>query len=106
MKSAVTFANDNKGHCLMQAGTSAGILAAGMVLNAASTAEAAAAARGGRTQPSKSQPSKGPSLAFSPDGIRMAISISMQFEAGGAPPQGPHQPLSQWGFPPPMAART
>ena len=31
----------------MQAGTSAGILAAGMVLNAASTAEAAAAARGG-----------------------------------------------------------
>src|SRR5258708_39305159 len=100
MKSAVTFGDDNAGHCLMQAGTSAGILAAGMVLNAASTAEAAAAARGGRTQPSKSQPSKGPSLAFWPDGIRMAISISMQFEAGGRAPQGAHKPLPQEGFPP------
>src|SRR5258706_16485965 len=101
MKSAVTFGDDNAGHFLVQAGTSAGILAAGMVLNAASTAEAAAAARGGRTQPSKSQPSKGPSLAFWPDGIRMAISISMQFEAGGGAPQGTRSPLSQGGFSPP-----
>src|SRR5712664_3831506 len=99
MKSAVTFGDDNAGHCLMQAGTSAGILAAGMVLNAASTAEAAAAARGGRTQPSKSQPSKGPSLAFWPDGIRMAISISMQFEAGGQPPKGTDSPFPKVDFP-------
>src|SRR6267378_2908112 len=104
MKSAVTFGDDNAGHCLMQAGTSAGILAAGMVLNAASTAEAAAAARGGRTQPSKSQPSKGPSLAFWPDGIRMAISISMQFEAGGQPPKGTDSPFPKVDFPPEVPA--
>jgi hypothetical protein len=96
MKSAV--------NVLMRAGTSAGILAAGMVLNAASTAEAAAAARGGRTQPSKSQPSKGPSPAFWPDGIRMAISISMQFEAGGQPPKGTDSPFPKVDFPPEVPA--
>ena len=111
MKSAVTFGDDNAGrsganrrHFLMQAGTSAGILAAGMVLNAASTAEAAAATRGGRTRPSKSQPSKGPSPAFWPDGIKMAISISMQFEAGGQPPKGTDSPFPKVDFPPEVPA--
>jgi peptidoglycan/xylan/chitin deacetylase (PgdA/CDA1 family) len=99
MKSEVTFGDDNAGNFLMQAGTSAGILAAGMVLNAASTAEAAAAARGGRTQPSK-----GPSPAFWPDGIRMAISISMQFEAGGQPPKGTDSPFPKVDFPPEVPA--
>src|SRR6267378_4078554 len=104
MKSAVTFGDDNAGHCLMQAGTSAGILAAGMVLNAASTAEAAAAARGGRTQPSKSQPGQGPSSAFWPDGIKLVISISMQFEAGGQPPKGTDSPFPRVDFPPDVPA--
>jgi hypothetical protein len=28
---------------------------------------------------------------FWPDGVRLVISISMQFEAGGQPPKGPCQ---------------
>jgi hypothetical protein len=76
MKNAVTFVDDNaadlasadRRNVLMQAGTSAGILAAGMVSNAATRLKAAAATRGGRTQPGKSQPGKGPSSAFWPMG--------------------------------------
>ncbi len=71
MKSVVTFADDNadlasanRRNFLMHAGTSAGILAAGMVLNAATPVEAAAATRVGRSQPRKSQPGKGPSSTF------------------------------------------
>ena len=111
MKSAVTFGDDNAGrsganrrHFLRQAGTSAGILAAGMVLNAATPVKAAAATRGGRTQPRKSQPGQGPSSAFWPDGIRMVISISMQFEAGGQPPKGTDSPFPKVDFPPEVPA--
>jgi len=67
MKGVVSFADDNadlasanRRNFLMQAGTTAGILAAGMVLNAATPVRAAAATRGGRTQPRKSHGGKAP----------------------------------------------
>ncbi len=78
MKGVVSFADDNadlasanRRNFLMQAGTTAGILAAGMVLNAATPVRAAAATRGGRTQPRKSQRGKGPSSAFWPEQIKL-----------------------------------
>ena len=111
MKSVVTFAEDNanlasasRRNFLMQAGTSAGILAAGMVLNAATPVRVAAATPGGRTQPRKSQLGKDLSSAFWPDGIRMVISISMQFEAGGQPPKGTDSPFPKVDFPPDVPA--
>lgn len=111
MKSVVTFADDHadlssatRRTFLMQAGTSAGILAAGLALNAATPVKAGAAAPGGPTQPRKSQPGKGPSSAFWPDGIRMVISISMQFEAGGQPPKGTDSPFPKVDFPPDVPA--
>jgi len=64
MKGVVSFADDNadlasanRRNFLMQAGTTAGILAA--------------ATRGGRTQPRKSQRGKGPSSAFWPEQIKL-----------------------------------
>jgi hypothetical protein len=111
MKSVVMVADDNadlasatRRNFLRQAGTSAGILAAGMVLNAAAPVRAAAATRGGRTQPRKSQPGKGPSSALWPDGIRMVVSISMQFEAGGQPPKGTDSPFPKADSPPDVPA--
>jgi len=111
MKSVVRFADDdadlasaNRRNVLMQTGTSAGIRAAGRVLNSATPVKAAAAARGGRTRPRKSQRGKGPSSAFWPDGIRMVISISMQFEAGGQPPKGTDSPFPKVDFPPDVPA--
>jgi peptidoglycan/xylan/chitin deacetylase (PgdA/CDA1 family) len=88
----------------MRAGTSAGILAAGMMLNATTPVKAAAATPGGRTQPRKSQLGKGLSSAFWPEGIRMVISISMQFEAGGQPPKGTDSPFPKVDFPPDVPA--
>ena len=38
--------------------------------------------------------------AFWPDGIRLVISISMQFEAGGQPPKGTDSPFPKVDFPP------
>ena len=95
MKSVVTFAGDhadlasaNRRTFLMQAATSVGLLAAGMVLDAATPVQA------------KSQPAKGASSAFWPDGIKLVISISMQFEAGGQPPKGADSPFPGIDFPP------
>jgi peptidoglycan/xylan/chitin deacetylase (PgdA/CDA1 family) len=111
MKRVVTFADGNANLAsasrrtfLMQAGTSAGILAAGMMLNATTPVKAAAATPGGRTQPRKSQLGKGLSSAFWPEGIRMVISISMQFEAGGQPPKGTDSPFPKVDFPPDVPA--
>jgi len=60
--------------------------------------------KSGRAQPRKSQPRKGPASAFWPDGIRMVISISMQFEAGGQPPKGTDSPFPGVDFPPDVPA--
>jgi peptidoglycan/xylan/chitin deacetylase (PgdA/CDA1 family) len=111
LKRVVTFADDNadpaganRRNVLMHAGASAGILAAGMVLNAASPAKAATATRGGRTQLRKSRLGKGLSSAFWPDGIQMVISISMQFEAGGQPSKGTDSPFPNVELPPNVTA--
>ncbi len=42
--------------------------------------------------------------AFWPDGIRLMISISMQFEAGGQPPKGTDSPFPKVDFPPDVPA--
>jgi peptidoglycan/xylan/chitin deacetylase (PgdA/CDA1 family) len=42
----------------------------------------------------------GKSGSFWPDGIRLAVSISMQFEAGGQPPVGADSPFPKVAFPP------
>src|SRR2546428_9633899 len=91
MKSDTTSRNAsvNRRNFLVYAGSGAGMLAAGMVLSAATPAKASAGMQDDRTQPRKSQPGESPSAgAFGPDGIRLVISISMQFEAGGEPPRG------------------
>jgi hypothetical protein len=36
---------------------------------------------------------------FWPDGIRLVISVSMQFEAGGQPPKGTDSPFPKGDFP-------
>jgi hypothetical protein len=36
---------------------------------------------------------------FWPDGVRLVISISMQFEAGGQPPKGTDSPFPKVEFP-------
>jgi hypothetical protein len=60
--------------------------------------------KAGRTQPRQSQPATGPSSAFWPDKIRLVISISMQFEAGGQPPKGTDSPFPKVDFPPGVPA--
>jgi hypothetical protein len=51
-------------------------------------------------QPRKSQPEERPSSnTFWPEGIRLVISISMQFEAGGQPPKGTDSPFPKVEFP-------
>jgi len=103
-------ASTNRRSFLVQAGTGGGFLAAGIVLNATTPEKASAAMQPGSVQPRESQPGKGqpgesPSPgAFWPDGIRLVISISMQFEAGGQPPTGADSPFPKVDFPPNVPA--
>jgi peptidoglycan/xylan/chitin deacetylase (PgdA/CDA1 family) len=80
---------------LVSAGASAGMLAAATALAAGAPAKASAAVQGGGAQPRKD--SSGP---FWPEGIRLVISISMQFEAGGQPSKGTDSPFPKVDFPP------
>jgi peptidoglycan/xylan/chitin deacetylase (PgdA/CDA1 family) len=83
----------------LRAGASAGMLAA-TTLAARTPAKIAAAVQDGG-QPRKDQPAEGPSSGpFWPDGIRLVISISMQFEAGGQPSKGTDSPFPRVDFPP------
>src|SRR3989442_13262889 len=103
MKSDTTSRNAsvNRRNFLVYAGSGAGMLAAGMVLSAATPAKASAGMQDDRTQPRKSQPGESPSAgAFWPDGIRVVISISRKFEAGGQPPKGPDSTFPRIDFPP------
>ncbi|NVD98419.1 polysaccharide deacetylase family protein [Massilia sp. BJB1822] len=70
---------------LAQAGTGATLLAAGVALSGAPTTATAA--------------SPTPAGGFWPDGARLVISISMQFEAGGQPPKGADSPFPKADFP-------
>lgn len=77
---------------LTRAGTGAGALAAGALL----AGNAAAQTQRGSTPAATSAPASG---QFWPDGIRLVISISMQFEAGGQPPKGTDSPFPKIDFP-------
>jgi peptidoglycan/xylan/chitin deacetylase (PgdA/CDA1 family) len=78
---------------LTQAGAAASVLAAGAVLQTA----AAQSRPFTLAQTPGSAPRTG---QFWPDGIRLVISISMQFEAGGQPPKGTDSPFPKVDFPP------
>ncbi|HDR9507090.1 polysaccharide deacetylase [Burkholderia cepacia] len=78
---------------LAQAGAGAGLAAAGAVLGSA--ARGASAATAGSLAAPTAADGK-----FWPNDIRLAISISMQFEAGGQPPKGADSPFPPVAFPP------
>ncbi|MRX06550.1 polysaccharide deacetylase family protein [Pseudoduganella sp. FT25W] len=75
---------------LAQAATGAVAGAAALAVGAAGAADALAGAQ--------AQTATAPG-AFWPDGARMVISISMQFEAGGQPPKGADSPFPKIDFP-------
>src|SRR6266566_2866795 len=96
MKKSSMFSNDDASPAvatrrdfLVRAGASAGMLAGATNLAAGTPARAKDRRAGG--------PSSGP---FWPDGIRLVISISMQFEAGGQPSKGTDSPFPRVDFPP------
>lgn len=78
-----------------QAGAlAAGVLAAGGAANGAAAPALSAAAPG----------QVGAAGEFWPGGARLAISVSMQFEAGGEPPLGADSPFPKVDFPPGVPA--
>ncbi len=79
---------------LKQAGGGASLLAAGLALGSAAAAG----------QPQQSAILDTGSSAFWPNGIRLVISISMQFEAGGQPPVGADSPFPKVAFPPSVSS--
>ena len=85
---------------LLQAGTGAGALAAGLFLDAKPSEGAGAEAPRGQARASAVQSRKGPSShAFWPNGIRLVVSVSMMFEAGGQPAKGTDSPFPKVDFP-------
>jgi len=85
---------------LLQAGTGASAFTAGLFLNAKASESAGAEAPRGQARTTAVQPHKGPSSrAFWPDGIRLVVSVSMMFEAGGQPPKGTDSPFPKVDFP-------
>jgi len=106
MKKLALYANDEadppsatRRDFLVRAGASAGMLAAATTLAAGTPARASTAVQDAGTQPGKDQPAEGPG-PFWPEGIRLVISISMQFEAGGQPSKGTDSPFPKADFPP------
>jgi hypothetical protein len=90
----------NRRRFLMQAGTGAGALTAGLFLNAKASESAGPEAPGGRARSNADRPHTGPSHgAFWPNGIRPVVSVSMQFEAGGQPPKVTDSPFAKVDFP-------
>ncbi|NOK48140.1 polysaccharide deacetylase family protein [Burkholderia thailandensis] len=96
---------------LARAGGGLGLSAAGLTLGAAAApanAIAAAATAGvdvAPASPGDGSPRRAPAGdaahgAFWPNGARLVISISMQFEAGGQPPTGADSPFPHVDFPP------
>lgn len=74
---------------ITQVGTGVGVIAAGMALGAGSA--------GAATPPLSSKATA--NGRFWPGGIRLVISISMQFEAGGQPLKGTDSPFPRVDFP-------
>ncbi|MDN7675532.1 polysaccharide deacetylase family protein [Burkholderia oklahomensis] len=96
---------------LARAGGGIGLAAAGLALGSAAapsgaaaagataSAHAAAASTAARS-PLRSPAGQAAPGAFWPNGARLVISISMQFESGGQPPTGPDSPFPHVDFPP------
>jgi peptidoglycan/xylan/chitin deacetylase (PgdA/CDA1 family) len=82
---------------LTRAGAGAGLFAAGNLLH--STAADPQARAPGAGAPIASESSRATGGQFWPDGIRLPVSISMQFEAGGQPPKGTDSPFPKVDFP-------
>jgi peptidoglycan/xylan/chitin deacetylase (PgdA/CDA1 family) len=79
---------------IARAGAAASVLAAGAILPTAASAQAAPLPAGA---PMAGKPG---ASDFWPDGIRLVISVSMQFEAGGQPHKGTDSPFPKVDFPP------
>ncbi len=85
---------------LLQAGTGASALAAGLFLNAKASESAGTEAPGGQVRSNAVRPRKNPLPGtFWPNGIRLVVSVSMMFEAGGQPPKGTDSPFPKVDFP-------
>jgi len=82
---------------LVRAGTGAGVLAAGGAIDGAATLSAFASAKEATTPARASDAQPG---SFWPNNVRLVISISMQFEAGGQPLKGTDSPFPKVDFPP------
>ncbi|MGV7206441.1 polysaccharide deacetylase family protein [Oxalobacteraceae bacterium A2-2] len=76
---------------LGRAGGGAALLAAGLAVGAQAGAATPARAQAGSPQQAGG--------AFWPNGARLVISVSMQFEAGGQPPKGADSPFPKVDFP-------
>src|SRR5947209_696128 len=82
-------ADSNRRHFLVQAGTGASALTAGLFLGASASQGTGAEAPAGRKTTTAVQANKRPSAgSFWPNGIRLVVSVSMMFEAGGQPAKG------------------
>ncbi|AMH43654.1 polysaccharide deacetylase family protein [Burkholderia sp. PAMC 26561] len=79
---------------MTRAGLGAGALAAGALLHGAAANAQGAGASSVTTNASGARQGQ-----FWPDGARLVVSISMQFEAGGQPPKGTDSPFPKVDFP-------
>ena len=77
---------------LAKAGVGASMLATGMAIHAMPGTQAVAQAQSGHARDAVQGD-------FWPNGARLVISISMQFEAGGQPPKGTDSPFPKVDFP-------
>jgi peptidoglycan/xylan/chitin deacetylase (PgdA/CDA1 family) len=82
---------------LVRAG--AGVIAAGAAVDTPATAQAPAKDLTTPSREDAAQPGR-----FWPDDIRLVVSISMQFEAGGQPSKGTDSPFPKVDFPPTVPA--
>ncbi len=95
LNEAVGLAPMDRRKFLTRAGTGVGVLAAGALLRGRVDAQDSTVA-------APHTPKSGaitPEGRFWPDGIRLVISISMQFEAGGQPPKGTDSPFPKVDLP-------
>jgi len=81
---------------MAQAGLGAGALALGAVMAGQAAAQGSAPITGAAATPKQGE--------FWPNGARLVISISMQFEAGGQPAKGADNPFPKVDFPPSVPA--
>jgi peptidoglycan/xylan/chitin deacetylase (PgdA/CDA1 family) len=93
-------ADPGRRHFLAQAGAGASALTAGLLLSAKASQGAGAEAPVGKARSKAVRSQKGRSPGgFWPNGIRLVVSVSMMFEAGGQPAKGTDSPFPKVDFP-------